>query len=338
MSLDIIHVLVEVIQIAVILGFQLIRIKVFFCHQGGVAGHGVGVADLLDFIEASKARLVLLAQLRTTGLDIAQLLVCFLVVDQDGGLNPLKQDESGETAEDRGEHPRDGNSANPAPLHHVQAALAGDEADGERGADDAANDGVSGRHRPTHTGGNEEPDGRTQKGRHHDVDELHGVEPIDGVKVDDAGTHGIGNLAAGEDGAGDLEDGGDDEGLLHGQRPGTYGGAEGVGNVIAANIEGHEKSEENGSAKENGLRAIDVVVAPDHKTDEGNGGKAAKDGVPNPVVALAIDGLNVRHLGGRGRHRKNLSGKACTRGMTALLSVVKRILKGNSYVENAHSD
>ena len=216
MSLDIIHVLVEVIQIAVILRFQLIRIKVFFCHQGGVPGHGVGVADLLDFIEASKPRLVLLAQLRAAGLDFAQLLVCFLVIDQDGGLNPLKQDESGETAKDRGEHPRDGNGANSAPLHHVQAALAGDKANGERGADDAAYDGVGGRHRPAHTGGNEEPDGRTQKGRHHDVDELHGVEPINGVKVDDAGTHGIGNLAAGEDGTGDLEDGGDNEGLLHG--------------------------------------------------------------------------------------------------------------------------
>ena len=83
MSLDIIHVLVEVIQIAVVLRFQLIRIEVFFRHQGGVPGHGVGVANLLDLIEASKARLVLLAQLRATGLDFAQFSVCFLVVDQD---------------------------------------------------------------------------------------------------------------------------------------------------------------------------------------------------------------------------------------------------------------
>lgn len=173
---------------------------------------------------------------------------------------------------------------------------------------------MGGRHRPTHTGSNEEPDGRTQKGRHHDVDELHGVEPIDGVKVDDARTHGIGDLAAGEDGARDLEDGGYNEGLLHGQRSGTYGGTERIGNVIAANIEGNEKSEENGSAKENGLRAIDVVVAPDHKTDEGNGCEAAKDGVPNSVVALAVGGLNVLHVGGRGRHRRNLSGKRARKG------------------------
>ena len=168
---------------------------------------------------------------------------------------------------------------------------------------------MGGRYWPTHTGGNKEPDGRTQEGRHHDVDKLHGVEPINGVKVDDARAHGIGNFAAGEDGARNLEDGGDNEGLLHRQRSGAYGGTEGIGDVIAANIEGHEKGEENGGAKENGLRAADVVVAPDHKADEGNGGKAAKNGVPNPVAALAVDGLNVRHVGGRGRHRRNLSGK-----------------------------
>ena len=152
------------------------------------------------------------------------------------------------------------------------------------------------RNRPAHAGSDEKPDGGTEERGHHDVYELHRVQTVDGVQVNDAGAHGIRHLATGENGAGDLEDGRNSKGLFHGQRAGTHGGAEGVGDVIATDVEGHEKGEDNGSDQKDAVGAFgNLAVAPNDKEDESYGGENAEEQVPNPISVLSVHGLEVRH-------------------------------------------
>lgn len=65
------------------------------------------------------------------------------------------------------------------------------------------------------------------------------------VEVDQVLTQRVRHFVPNEDGAGDLEDGGQDAGLAHGEHLGAHGGAERVGHVVGADPEGeHERHHE----------------------------------------------------------------------------------------------
>ena len=95
---NVLEILVEVVQISVVVGLEGLWVVIIFRGEGGITGHGVGVGNLLQLVHALEAGLVLLAQLSAANLDVAQTLVCGVVVDEDGSLNPPKQQVSGNTA------------------------------------------------------------------------------------------------------------------------------------------------------------------------------------------------------------------------------------------------
>ncbi len=70
------------------------------------------------------------------------------------------------------------------------------------------------------------------------------------VGVDDAVLDGLGHLAAGQVGAAELEDHGDQDRLLDGQRARADRGAHGVGHVVGAHAPGHEEAEQAGEYEE----------------------------------------------------------------------------------------
>src|SRR5699024_8599767 len=72
------------------------------------------------------------------------------------------------------------------------------------------------RHRPAHPGCHEQPHGGAEERGHHDEREVHRME-CDGAEVDDPALDRVGDVTAGQQGAADLEHGGDDERLLHRQ-------------------------------------------------------------------------------------------------------------------------
>ena len=152
------------------------------------------------------------------------------------------------------------------------------------------------RNRPAHAGSDEQPDGSAEQRRHHDVDELHGVEPVNGVEVHNAGADGVGNLAAGEDRAGYLKNRRNSEGLLHREGSRTHGGTERVGDVIATNVEGHEYGEDDRGNKDDLVSALsNLSVAPNDEEDKSNSGDDAEEQVPNPVLVLTIHRFEIRH-------------------------------------------
>lgn len=100
----------------------------------------------------------------------------------------------------------------------------------------------------------------------------------------------------GEDGSGHLKDRRDSEGLLHGEGSRAHGGTEGVGDVIAANVEGHKDSEDNCCNKDYLVGSLsNFSVAPNDEKDQGDSRDGAEEQVPNPVLVLAIHRLKIRH-------------------------------------------
>src|SRR5699024_2999370 len=116
-------------------------------------------------------------------------------------------------------------------------------------------DGVGGGDRPALARGDQQPQCRTEQGGHHDVGEVLRVE-VHAVQVDDAGADGVGDVTAGDQRTTDLEDGGDEQRLLDGQCLRTDRGTEGVRDVVTADVERHEHSEEDRDDQDPDVRRL----------------------------------------------------------------------------------
>ena len=118
----------------------------------------------------------------------------------------------------------------------------------------------------------------------------------------DAAADGCGNVGPGKRGTADFENCSDDERLPDGQGAGADAGAEGVGDVVAADVEGHEDAEHGGEDEQRDPSIADVADTPveeidgDHRQDDG------KEQVEIDVGEDRGPGLAGRGLQGR-RHR-----------------------------------
>ena len=241
---------------------------------GGILGGGVDLCVDGSLGSGDRGEHVRLQRVR-------QRLAEHILLDQS------VDDERGESAEGGGEHPGDRDLSDLGPLHHGESAGAGDEADGQGCTDDAADDGVRRRHRPAHPRCHEQPHCGAEEGRHHDEREVHRVDRHP-AEVDDSALDRVGDVTAGEQGAADLEDCGDEQCLLHRQGAGADGGAEGVGDVVAADVEGHEGTEDDrGDEHHAGCVAAHEVEGPQGEGDEGDRQQATEGQMPEAVVAAA---------------------------------------------------
>ena len=108
---------------------------------------------------------------------------------------------------------------------------------------------MRGGNRPAFHARDQQPGACRQQCRHHAVDhQFRVVAQL--VRIDNALAYRRGDLTAREVGAGKLEDHGNQDGLLDGQRPRPYRGAHGIGHVIGAYAPGHEEAEEAGHHQE----------------------------------------------------------------------------------------
>ena len=83
MGRDVPSLPVDFIDLAVVVGFQLVRGEIGFVHGGGVAHHGVVVGHLLEFTEPFEGLFVFLPVGLLFLLDGFELAFGFLVVEQD---------------------------------------------------------------------------------------------------------------------------------------------------------------------------------------------------------------------------------------------------------------
>ena len=121
-------------------------------------------------------------------------------------------------------------------------------------ADDAADGRVGGRHGQLVVGGENEPNAGSQQDAKHAVHvELGRVEEL--LIVGNSLTHSFGDIGTEEDGATELEDGGDHQGLLDGDGLGADRGPEGIGNIVSADAVSDEKRQKR-AADDNPLVLI----------------------------------------------------------------------------------
>ncbi|MNC31955.1 hypothetical protein D3C75_802930 [compost metagenome] len=132
-----------------------------------------------------------------------------LIGVDDQPLHAHEQAEGDQAGEERGDHPTGDDRADGAPLHRIHRHA-------DRGeADHRADDRVGGGHRPALGGGHHQPGAGCQQRRHH---AQHHQVGRDDLGIDDAVLDGFGDFAAGQVGAAELEDHGDEDRLLDGQR------------------------------------------------------------------------------------------------------------------------
>ena len=130
-----------------------------------------------------------------------------------------------------------GISADLAPVHRPRPE--GDQ----REAQNAADDRLAGRDRhAAHRGHDQKAAGTEQCGEHADDQRVRVVG--DDLWVDEPAADGFGHLAAGQPGAEELENAGDDHRLTQRDGAGTHRRAHGVGDVVGADAPGHEEAED----------------------------------------------------------------------------------------------
>mmetsp|Transcript_18708 Transcript_18708/g.60100 ORF Transcript_18708/g.60100 Transcript_18708/m.60100 type:complete len:632 (+) Transcript_18708:589-2484(+) len=119
---------------------------------------------------------------------------------------------------------------------------AGGALGGDGHADEAADAGVGGRDGHLELGGDEEPNADRADDAEVAVhqDRLVHVRLRVALVVGGALADGLGDRRAGEDGAGELEDDGEEAGLLDGERLGAHRGGVGVGDVVGSDAKGGE--------------------------------------------------------------------------------------------------
>ena len=140
--------------------------------------------------------------------------------------------------DDRRHDPTGDDAADLAPLHRIDTDA------GDRKANQCADDGMGGRDRPTACGRDHQPDaGCQQRGQHAVHQQLR--RPHDGVGIDDALANGLGDLAAGNEGAGEFKHRGDDDGVAHRDRTRTHRGAHRIGDIIGADAPGHVNAKDH---------------------------------------------------------------------------------------------
>ena len=148
------------------------------------------------------------------------------------------------------------------PIHQRESLVAVQgEAEGDGGTDDASDDGVGGGNGQPLVGGEEQPQRSGDQRTHHDVNELQRLDVDDG-EIDDTGADRIGHFPPGNERTADFKDSSDDKCLGNGECAGTDGGAKGVGDVIAANVKGHEQPEGAGQQEEEGVIEAGVTQPP----------------------------------------------------------------------------
>ncbi len=128
-------------------------------------------------------------------------------------------------------------------------------------------------------GGEQQPQGGGQECRHHDIHKLHRLE-VHFVQIDNAFADGVGYFAAGNHRTAHLENSGNQQRLRNGERAGTHAGAERVGYVVTADIEGHKYTEQRGQQKQHGVVVVGVAQAPENKIADHadqQGGKSKVD-------------------------------------------------------------
>ena len=248
-----------------------------------------------------------------------QRVVPLLTVVLRGAQNePLDQPEDPErddAPEQRRENPGERDLTDRLPLHHLEAAEPRLEPHRHRGADNAADDRVSGRDGPAHARGEEEPQRRAEERRHHNVDEIVRAL-IDDLDVDDAAAHRVGDGTAREHGAGDLEHGGDEKCLLHRQGAGSDARAERVRDVVATDVERHEDAEHDGGDQQDTVGAVrDPPERPQRERHQADRQQPAEAEMPPLILRVrcfevsgALVGVGFRLRGGVGRHRCCLPG------------------------------
>ncbi|KAI8866700.1 hypothetical protein GQ42DRAFT_158537, partial [Ramicandelaber brevisporus] len=107
---------------------------------------------------------------------------------------------------------------------------------GDAGADDGADNGVRGRHRPAALGGEDHPGRRAEQRAHHGQHQQLGLVGKQ-LDVDDAAADGLGRVGAEQESAEELGERGDAHGLAERQRSGRHRRGERVGDVVGADAE-----------------------------------------------------------------------------------------------------
>ena len=148
------------------------------------------------------------------------------------------------------------------PVHQGKggvAVLADTERD--RGADDATDDGVRGGNRQPFIRGKKQPQGGGNQRAHHHEDELHRLN-INHRQIDDALADGVRHLFARNQRAADLKHGRDDERLGDGKRASADGSTKRIGDVIAADVKGHEQAKSAGEEEDEAVIEAGVTQPP----------------------------------------------------------------------------
>ncbi len=287
MSFYVVSVLVQLVELAVVVRIEVLVGVALFLGSDSIASHRVVVLQLFFLGQTLEEFLVPLAVLFALLLNILELVFRAIVVDQHGLLDCSVQQEGSDTAKHWRQKPADNDLDDATPLDHCPGICDGVRyvAGGHGCTDDATDDGVGGGDRPAHHCCDQQPQCCADQRGEHDVGKVHRHD-VDALEVNNAGLDGVRDFAAGEQRATDFEDCCNKECLLHGQGSCAHGGAEGVGDVIAADVEGHETAQDDGDNHEChvGTR-VDVVLGPENKPDEGGSGHQAEEQVPRPVIS-----------------------------------------------------
>ena len=184
------------------------------------------------------------------------------VVAQNIGFDVFKHQIGSDPAQERREHPGNGDFADFFPAHHVQTGQAAVvKAQNQRRAHDAADDGMCGGYRQAFLRGKQQPQrGGGQRG-HHDVDKLHRLQRH-AAQIHNAVADGVGYAAAGQHRAAHFKHRRHGQRLRDAQRAGTHRSAEGVGHVVAADVERHKDAEQCGEHEQRGMVVLDIAQPP----------------------------------------------------------------------------
>lgn len=181
-------------------------------------------------------------------------------VERDGGETPLERirvlqdDETGEeedgsgdkTGDERGDQPRQDNGSDTRPLDSANAEAA------NTGTGDGTDDSVGGRDGKTAGGSKKDPGGGADEGADHGEHEQLGLiaEESD---VNEAALDGVGSGGTHEEGAEELADRGNEDGLLEVKGAGTDSGTEGVTDVVGSDTVAVQEGKNHAEGKEEGV-------------------------------------------------------------------------------------